>query len=72
MAIIRLLQLKDILAELVLAIALSLAISALLAELMALSHLWSPAAELASLIIISLIGATLQIRDALQSYIVVR
>jgi hypothetical protein len=67
MAIIRLLHIEDRLAELVLAIALSLVISTLFAEIMVLTRLWSPPVGLAVLISISLIGAFLQIKDAVQN-----
>jgi len=65
MALVGLLHLKDHLIELVLAIALSLSISTVLAEFMALSHLWSTLAGLRILIAISLAGAVLQIRSAI-------
>lgn len=65
MSIIGLLHFKDRLAELVLAIALSLSITTILAEVMALTQLWSPIAGLGILIGISLIGATLQIKSVL-------
>lgn len=66
MAFVRLLQIENVLTEIVLAIALSLVISTLLAEFMVLTHLWSPGVELAILIGISLLGAALQIKKAYQ------
>ncbi len=60
-ALIRLFQFKDLLAELVLSIALSLAISTIFAEFMVLVHLWSPNLELGVLAGLSLAGAILQI-----------
>lgn len=67
MAIIRLLHIEDRLAEMVLAVALSLVISTLFAEIMVLTRLWSPSVGLAVLVSISLIGAVLQIKDAVQN-----
>lgn len=66
MAFVRLLQIQNVGSELVLAMALSLAVSTLLAEFMVLTKMWSPPAELAILIGISLLGAALQIRKAKQ------
>jgi hypothetical protein len=66
MALIRLLQLKDLLSEWVLAVVLSLVLSALVAEFMVVTHLWSPPTGLAVLIGISLMGAALQIIKAFQ------
>ncbi len=67
MALIGLFHLEDTLSELVLAVALSLVLSTLLAGLLLVSHLWSPSAELAVLIVISFIGANLQIKNVLTS-----
>ncbi len=63
MAFIHLARLEDPLAELVLAIALSIVIDTCLAEFMVLTRLWYPGAGLAVLIGISIFGATLQIID---------
>ncbi len=65
LAFTQLLHLADPLDEFVLGIALSLVISTLLAELMVLTRLWSPALELVILIGVSLLGAALQINYAL-------
>ncbi len=62
MALVRLLRLKEALAEWILAIALSLAIEALVAGLMVFTGLWSPGAGLAALVVISLAGALLQLK----------
>lgn len=65
MALIGLLRIKDTLAKLVMAVALSLALAVLLSETMALSHFWYPTAGLGILVEISLAGAFLQILRAL-------
>jgi len=65
MAYIRLLQLKDNLAESVLAIALSLAISLILALVMVYTGMWKPEWGLLILIVLSLAGASLQVKKIL-------
>lgn len=72
MATIRLLRVNDSLTELILAIALSLALGTLLAELLVLTKHWSPTLILAGLVGISLIGAVLQIRNTLKAEAPVR
>jgi uncharacterized membrane protein len=69
MAVLRLLKIQDNITEFVLAIALSLIFSTLLAEVMVFAHLWSPILELTILIGISMAGAGLQIRNTLRSTI---
>lgn len=61
MALVGLLQLKDLLMELTLAIALSIALSTLVSEAMLVTQRWSSAGALATLIGVSLGGAGLQI-----------
>lgn len=61
LAFTRLFNFRDILTEVVLAVALSLAAGTILAELMIFSHLWSPDAGLGIMVILSIIGAILQI-----------
>jgi uncharacterized membrane protein len=63
MAFVRLLHLRDSLAEWTLAVALSFALDALVVEIMLYSGLWSPKWGLAVLIGLSMAGAILQIRD---------
>ena len=62
MAFIRLFRLKDSLAEWIIGIAASIALSMLLTEFMVLKKLWSPSYGLLALIVISILGALLQIR----------
>jgi hypothetical protein len=64
MAFIRLLHLQEWLTELTLAIALSLTVDTLVAEVMALNHLWSPQWALFGLICLSMAGAVLQLIEA--------
>jgi len=68
MALVRLLQLRDLLIELTLAIALSIALSTLVSEAMLMTQRWSSKGALAVLVGVSLSGAALQIyrlgRDA--------
>jgi uncharacterized membrane protein len=61
MALVRLLQLKDFLIELTLAIALSIALGTLVSEAMLVTQHWSSQGALAVLIGVSLSGAVLQI-----------
>jgi len=61
LAIVGLLDIRDWLAEAVVAIGLSLAIDTGVATIMVLAKLWSPDAGLAVLIGISLLGAALQV-----------
>ncbi len=63
LAFTRLFSFRDLLAEIVLAIATSLVIGTLLAEFMVFTHAWSPNAGLAVLILLSLVGSSLQIRN---------
>ncbi len=63
MAIIRLIRIGDPVFELVLSIALSFALGTLFAELLVFTKHWSPPAVLGGLIIISLAGAILQLRN---------
>lgn len=60
MAVVGLLGIEDRLAELVLAVAVSLALDTGVALVMVLAKVWSPDAGLAVLIAISVTGATLQ------------
>jgi len=64
MAIIRLLQLEDVLAELTLAVALSIALGTLVAGTMLYVGLWSPGWALGILLGVSVIGAACQLRPA--------
>ncbi len=61
LAFTRLFNFGSILTEIVLAVALSFGISTVLAEFMVFAHLWSPNAGLGILVVISVIGALLQI-----------
>ncbi len=61
LAYVGLLRLNRPLAEVMLSIALSLAIDAIVAEVMALSNTWSPAAGLTVLVALSMTGAVLQL-----------
>ena len=65
-AFVRLLRLKDVLTELTLAIALSIALSTIVAEVMLYLHIWSPAWGFLELIILAVIGADLQMIQALR------
>jgi hypothetical protein len=69
MAFIRLFHIKDPLSEWVLAIALSLALDTILAEIMVLTRHWSPAGGLVLLISLSLAGALLQIKGIIGAII---
>jgi hypothetical protein len=62
LAIVGLLQIEDLLAEALIAVALSVTIGMLLALVMVLTHTWSPAAGTAILILLSLAGAGAQVR----------
>jgi hypothetical protein len=64
MAYVRLLRLKDSLAEWTIAIALSLALDAAVAGVMLFARAWSPGHGLIALIVISLAGALLQLEVA--------
>lgn len=66
MAFIRLLKLKDFLAEWALAIALSLALEMLLGLGMVYIHWWQPGWALVFLILLSLSGVALQVWNASQ------
>ena len=61
LAYTRLLNIKDLFTELIMAVTFSIVISTILAEFMLFSHRWSPFAGLAVLIAISIYGAFLQI-----------
>ncbi len=62
MAFVRLLHLESALARWTLAVALSLGLEAALAELLALTGRYSPAAALLALVALSLVGALMQLR----------
>jgi uncharacterized membrane protein len=62
MAIVGLLEIEDRLAEVLLAVALSIAIGMLLGLAMVLGHLWSPDAAAGLLIVLTLVGAVVQVR----------
>ena len=64
MAIIRLLQLEDVLTELTLAVALSIALDSLVAGTMLYVGRWSPSWALGLLLAVSVIGAACQLRPA--------
>ncbi len=64
MAFVRLLRIEERFAELILAIALSIALDTIVAEAMVLNRLWSPKWGLFVLICLSLVGAGLQIIQA--------
>ncbi len=64
-AFVQLMHIEGRLVELVLAIALSIALDTLVAEIMALNRLWSYRGGLFVLICLSLFGAALQIMRAL-------
>lgn len=64
MAFIRLLHLREWLTELTLAVALSLTLDTLVAEALVLNHLWSPQWGLFGLICLGLLGAALQLFEA--------
>ena len=63
MAFVRLLQIQNPLSELTIAIAFSLALDTIIAEIMIYSGIWSPKLGLAALICISVVGALLQMRQ---------
>ncbi len=65
MAFIQLMHIEERLIELVLAIALSIALDTVVAEIMALNKIWSFRAGLFVLICLSLFGAALQIMRAI-------
>ena len=65
MAFTRLLQIEDVWAELMIAIALSIAMGTIVAETMVLTQRWLPQWGLVVLICISLVGAVLQIMQGL-------
>ena len=64
MAIVGLLDVEDLLSEVVLAIALSIAIGMLLAVAMLVTHTWSPDGAMAILLTLSVFGAIAQARMA--------
>lgn len=66
MAFIRLLKLKDSLTEWILAIVLSLALEMVLGLVMVYAHWWQPGWGLVFLILLSLSGVSLQLRQAHQ------
>lgn len=68
MAFVPLLPLKDRLTELTLAIALSLALDTLVAEVMALNGLWSAKWGLFALICVTLTGVGLQVLRFMSRY----
>lgn len=61
MAFVRLLRLNDAIAQLTLAVALSLALDTIVAVAMLYAGLWSPKGILSVVIALSLLGAALQI-----------
>jgi hypothetical protein len=61
MAYVRLLEIKEFFIELVLAIALSIALNTIVAEVLVLTNIWSPFRGLVVLIAICVAGSTLQI-----------
>ncbi len=61
MAIVGLLDVEDLLGEMVLAIAVSIAIGMLLALAMLVTHSWSPDAATAILLALSVLGAAAQV-----------
>ncbi len=65
MAFIQLMHIEERLIELVLAIALSIALDTVVAEIMALNKIWSFKGGLFVLICLSLLGAAIQIMQAL-------
>ncbi|MDQ3781242.1 MAG: DUF1616 domain-containing protein [Chloroflexota bacterium] len=67
MAFVPLLRVEDVLTELSLGVALSLSLDALVAGTMLYAGLWSPEWGLALLIVVSLVGALLQIVTARSS-----
>ncbi len=64
MAFVPLLRIEDLLTELSLGVALSLSLDALVAGTMLYAGLWSPEWGLALLIVVSVVGASLQIVTA--------
>ncbi len=62
LAIVGLLRIDDLLAEALIAVALSVAIGMLLAVAMVLTHTWSPVVATATLVALSLAGAGAQVR----------
>ena len=69
MAFVRLLHLKDGLAQWTLALALSLALDTIVAEIMVLNRLWSTPGGVFALICLSLIGVYLQIMEAVDAWL---
>lgn len=67
MAFVRLLHLHDRFAEFILAVALSLAIDALVSEMLVLLRIWSPLGSLLAIVIISMAGVVLQLITARQA-----
>lgn len=61
MAYVRLLHLHDRFTELILAVALSLVISTLISEMLVLMRIWSPLGSVLTIVIISMVGAALQL-----------
>ncbi|HSD84070.1 MAG TPA: hypothetical protein VLG46_09440 [Anaerolineae bacterium] len=61
MAFIRLLRLKERFAEFILAVALSLAIDTLVSEMLVLMRIWSLVGSVLAIVIISIVGAVLQV-----------
>jgi hypothetical protein len=61
MAFVRLLHLRDRFAELMLAVALSLAITTLVSEMLVLMGIWSPAGSVLAIVSIAIAGAVLQL-----------
>jgi len=64
MAFVRLLRLHDTLVEVSLAIALSIAIDIIVSETLVVSNSWSPGWALAIIVLVSLVGVALQLRQA--------
>ncbi|MCB0209647.1 MAG: hypothetical protein KDJ52_09970 [Anaerolineae bacterium] len=60
MALVQFLRLKEPIIEITLAIALSIGISTVLSEVMALGKIWHPEAGLAALIILTIVGSIIR------------
>ena len=66
MAFVRLLRLEDHLTELTLAVALSIALSTLISEIMLYFKVWSPDSGLFAVICLSLVGVVFQLAQAVR------
>jgi hypothetical protein len=72
MAVIGVLHLNNFLTELILSIALSLVLGALVAELLVVTQHWSPPLVMAVLVTISFVGASLQIAEHIKTTVSTR